>query len=96
VKNVPVLKQRSSAKPEALLPRSRIIAVWCEYLTSAASLHVINDSPRGWKFEAAQKRVGMEEWYLFTHHGAEVRHATATAEKVVGPGPANKTAAWQA
>jgi phosphatidylserine decarboxylase len=40
----------------------RVISVWCEYLTSAASLHVINDSPRGWKSEAAQKRVGMAEF----------------------------------
>ena len=40
----------------------RIIAVWCEYLTSAASRHVINDSPRGWKSAAAQARVGMAEF----------------------------------
>jgi phosphatidylserine decarboxylase len=40
----------------------KIIAVWCEYLTSKASLHVINESPRGWKTEAAQVRVGMDEF----------------------------------
>jgi phosphatidylserine decarboxylase len=40
----------------------RLIAAWCEYLTKGASLHVINDSPRGWKSEAAQKRVGMTEF----------------------------------
>lgn len=40
----------------------KIIGVWCDYLTSAGSLHVINDSPRGWKSEAAQKRVGMVEF----------------------------------
>jgi phosphatidylserine decarboxylase len=40
----------------------KMIAVWCEYLTSEASLHVINDSPRGWKSEAAQARVGMAEF----------------------------------
>jgi phosphatidylserine decarboxylase len=36
--------------------------VWCEYLTSEASLHVINDGPRGWKSEAAQARVEMAEF----------------------------------
>ena len=46
----------------------KMIAVWCEYLTSAASLHVINDSPRGWKSEAAQKRVGMEEFEYDPDH----------------------------
>jgi len=40
----------------------KIIAVWCEYLTSEASLHVINDSPRGWKCDAAQARVGMAQF----------------------------------
>jgi phosphatidylserine decarboxylase len=40
----------------------KIIAAWCEYLTSEASLHVFNDSPRGWKSEAAQARVGMAEF----------------------------------
>jgi phosphatidylserine decarboxylase len=28
---------------------TKIISAWCQYLTSAASLHVINDSARGWK-----------------------------------------------
>jgi len=40
----------------------KIIAVWCEYLTSEASLHVINDAPRGWKSEAAQACVGMADF----------------------------------
>jgi phosphatidylserine decarboxylase len=40
----------------------KIIAVWCECLTSEASLHVINDSPRGWKSEAAQACVGMADF----------------------------------
>ncbi len=37
----------------------KIIGVWCEYLTSEASLHVFNDSPQGWKSAAAQARVGI-------------------------------------
>ncbi len=40
----------------------KIIAVWCEYLNSEASLHVIADSPKGWKSEAAQARIGMAEF----------------------------------
>ncbi|WP_296706026.1 phosphatidylserine decarboxylase family protein [Rhodoblastus sp.] len=40
----------------------KIISVWCEYLTSEASLHVINDSPQGWKSEAAQARIGMAQF----------------------------------
>jgi phosphatidylserine decarboxylase len=31
-------------------------------MTSAASLHVIKDSPRGWKSDAAQRRVGIAEF----------------------------------
>jgi phosphatidylserine decarboxylase len=42
----------------------KIIGIWCEYLTSEASLHVINDSPRGWTCAAARARVGM---YDFVH-----------------------------
>lgn len=40
----------------------KIIAVWCGYLTSEASLHVLNGSPRGWKSEAAQARIRMAEF----------------------------------
>ncbi len=40
----------------------KLITVWCEYLTSEASLHVINDSSRGWKSKAAQARVGMADF----------------------------------
>jgi phosphatidylserine decarboxylase len=40
----------------------KIMAVWCEYLTSEASRHVINNSPHGWKSEAAQARVGIADF----------------------------------
>jgi phosphatidylserine decarboxylase len=48
--------------PTANAMLKKIIGVWCEYLTGEASLHVINDGPRGWKSEAAQARVGMAEF----------------------------------
>jgi phosphatidylserine decarboxylase len=40
----------------------KIIAVWCEYPTSQASRHVINDSSHGWKSEAARTRVGIADF----------------------------------
>lgn len=40
----------------------KIMGVWCEYLTSAASLHVINGTRRGWKSAKAQARVGMADF----------------------------------
>lgn len=40
----------------------KIIGVWCEYLTSAASLHVINGGPTGWMSDAAQARVGIQDF----------------------------------
>ena len=33
----------------------KILRVWCEFLSSPASLYVLNDSPRGWKCAAAKK-----------------------------------------
>ena len=40
----------------------KILSVWCEYLTSPASLHVINDTPDGWKSEAARARIGIMDF----------------------------------
>jgi len=48
--------------PQVNAALKKIISVWCEYLDSPASLHVINDSPRGWKSKAAQARVGMTDF----------------------------------
>jgi phosphatidylserine decarboxylase len=40
----------------------KIMAVWCEHLTSEASRHVINDLPHGWKSEAARARIGIADF----------------------------------
>jgi len=40
----------------------KIIGAFCVYLTSEASLAVINETPRGWKCEAAQKRIGITDF----------------------------------
>ncbi len=39
-----------------------ILRAWCDYLSSPASLYVINDTPRGWKCAAARKATGIEEY----------------------------------
>ncbi|OBF87995.1 hypothetical protein A5791_18975 [Mycobacterium sp. 852002-51163_SCH5372311] len=46
----------------------KILNAWCEFLSSADSLYVLNDSPSGWKCEAARRAVGIEE---FVHHPAD-------------------------
>jgi phosphatidylserine decarboxylase len=40
----------------------KILGVWCEFLSSRDSLYVLNDSPRGWKSEAAQQSVGIDQY----------------------------------
>ena len=40
----------------------KILGVWSEFLSSQASLYVLNDSPSGWKCEAAQEAVGMDQY----------------------------------
>ena len=40
----------------------RILKAWCEFLSSPASLYVLNDSPRGWKCAAARKSTRIEEF----------------------------------
>ena len=39
-----------------------ILTRWAEFLNSPASLYVLNDSPTGWKSEAAQQAVGIEQY----------------------------------
>lgn len=39
-----------------------ILTRWSEFLSSRASLYVLNDSPTGWKSEAAQQAVGIEQY----------------------------------
>lgn len=40
----------------------KILNAWCEFLSRGESLYVLNDSPTGWKSEAAQRAVGMEQY----------------------------------
>lgn len=40
----------------------KILNAWCEFLSSPESLYVLNDSPSGWKCEAARRAVGIEEY----------------------------------
>jgi phosphatidylserine decarboxylase len=40
----------------------KILTAWCEFLDSADSLYVLNDSPSGWKCAAAQRAIGIEQF----------------------------------
>jgi phosphatidylserine decarboxylase len=40
----------------------KILAAWCEFLSSADSRYVLNDSPSGWKGEAARQAIGIEQY----------------------------------
>jgi len=48
----------------------RILTVWSEFLSSPQSLYVLNDSPRGWKCEAARRAIGIEQY----HHDPNDEH----------------------
>jgi phosphatidylserine decarboxylase len=40
----------------------KILAVWCEFLSSSDSRYVLNESATGWKSEAARRAVGIEQY----------------------------------
>jgi phosphatidylserine decarboxylase len=40
----------------------KILTVWCEFLSSSDSRYVLNDSPTGWKSDAARRAVGIEQY----------------------------------
>jgi len=40
----------------------KILGVWCEFLSSGESRYVLNDSPSGWKGEAARRAIGIEQY----------------------------------
>lgn len=46
----------------------KLLAVWTQFLDSEKSLYVLNDSPKGWKSEAAQKALQMDDFIHDTHH----------------------------
>lgn len=40
----------------------KILTVWCEFLSSERSLYVLNETPRGWKCEAAQEAMKIDDY----------------------------------
>jgi phosphatidylserine decarboxylase len=40
----------------------KILNAWCEFLSSADSRYVLNDSPSGWKGEAARRAIGIGQY----------------------------------
>jgi phosphatidylserine decarboxylase len=40
----------------------KILTVWCDFLSSADSRYVLNDSPSGWKCAAARRAVGIDQY----------------------------------
>jgi phosphatidylserine decarboxylase len=40
----------------------KMLAVWCEFLSSSDSRYVLNESATGWKSEAARRAVGIEQY----------------------------------
>lgn len=40
----------------------KVLTAWCDFLDGADSRYVLNDSPTGWKSEAAQRVVGIEQF----------------------------------
>jgi len=39
-----------------------ILSAWCDYLNSPDSLYVLNDSPSGWRSDAARRAIGIEQY----------------------------------
>ena len=46
----------------------KVLAVWSGFLSSSASLYVLNDSPDGWKSLEAKKAVGIDQYQHDPHH----------------------------
>ena len=40
----------------------KVLGVWCEFLSSGESRYDLNDSPSGWKGEAARRAIGIEQY----------------------------------
>jgi phosphatidylserine decarboxylase len=40
----------------------KILTVWCEFLSSDDSRYVLNDSPSGWKSDAARQAIGIDQY----------------------------------
>jgi phosphatidylserine decarboxylase len=72
----------------------KILTAWCEFLSSADSLYVLNDSPSGWKSPAAQRAVGIEQfehdpeddhWGFASWNGFFTRHFKEGERPVAAP-----------
>lgn len=72
----------------------KILNVWCQFLSSADSLYVLNDSPSGWKCEAAQRAIGIdqfvhdpadEHWGFASWNDFFTRRFTETARPIASP-----------
>jgi phosphatidylserine decarboxylase len=40
----------------------KILTAWCEFLDSGDSRYVLNESPSGWKSDAAQRAIGIDQY----------------------------------
>ena len=48
----------------------KILTAWCEFLDSGDSCYVLNDSPTGWKSQAAREAIGIDQY----EHDPEDEH----------------------
>jgi len=53
------------ARVNAML--KKVLTAWCEFLNSPDSRYVLNDSPTGWKCEAAQRAIGIVQYQHDPH-----------------------------
>ncbi len=48
--------------PRVNVMLEKILGVWCEFLSSGDSRYVLNETPSGWKSDAARQAVGIEQY----------------------------------
>jgi len=72
----------------------KVLAAWCEFLSSGDSRYVLNDSPSGWMCAAARRAVGIEQyqydpgeqyWGFASWNDFFTRHFKAGARPVDSP-----------
>lgn len=72
----------------------KILQTWGEFLSSPDSRYVLNDSPQGWKSEAAKQIVGIDDyrhdpakqyWGFTSWNDFFTRRLTATSRPVASP-----------
>ena len=67
----------------------KILGVWCEFLSSGDSRYVLNDSPSGWKGEAARRAIGIEQ---YQHDPAGRVLGIHVVERLLHPAPGRRRA----